>query len=184
MFLLEEQSAKAFLQNGVIQKLVPVEADISIRYIVFEGKQDLEKGIPRKLRAWLNPKAVFVVVRDQDSEPDCIRLKQRLVSLCQQGGRPDALVRIVCRELESWYLGDLKAVEQGFGLSGLAKKQTKYSHPDRLNNAKQQLNHITNNQYQAMSGSRAISPYINIEHNQSQSFQVFINGVRRIINPG
>ena len=31
-----------------------------------EGKQDLEKSIPRKLRAWREPSAHFIVVRDND----------------------------------------------------------------------------------------------------------------------
>ena len=66
VFFLEEPSAKAMLQ-GVIPRLLP---DIEVRYIVFEGKQDLEKRLPIRLRAWQNPESRFLVLRDQDSG-DC-----------------------------------------------------------------------------------------------------------------
>ena len=178
VFLLEEKSAKEVLKNGLIQQLVP--ENIAIRYIVFEGKQDLEKGISRKLKAWMNKRAVFVIMRDQDSEDNCIQLKQRLAQKCTEAGKPDTLIRIVCRELESWYLGDLQAVETGLKVSGLAKKQTKYPRPDSRNNAKQELIRLSKNQYQSVSGSRRIIPYLNLDNNTSVSFRVFVEGVRRL----
>jgi hypothetical protein len=58
------------------------------------------------------PDSFFVVLRDQDSG-DCLEIKERLMALCGRAGKEDALVRIACRELESFYLGDLKAVERG-----------------------------------------------------------------------
>ena len=51
VFFLEEPSAKAMLQ-GIIPRLLP---GIETRYIGFEGKQDLEKRLPIRLRAWHNP---------------------------------------------------------------------------------------------------------------------------------
>ena len=41
VFLLEEPSAKAMIE-GILPQLI-LESDLVIRYIVFEGKQDLEK---------------------------------------------------------------------------------------------------------------------------------------------
>jgi hypothetical protein len=43
VFLLEEPSAKAMIE-GILRKII-LEANIVVRYIVFEGKQDLEKQI-------------------------------------------------------------------------------------------------------------------------------------------
>ena len=45
-----------------------------------------------------------------------------------------SLIRIACRELESFYLADLQAVEQALGLSGIASQQQtrRYREPDRL----------------------------------------------------
>ena len=64
VFLLEEPSAKAMLE-GVLPRLLG--DNVNVVYVVFEGKQDLEKRLPRRLRAWQNPNARFVVMRDQDS---------------------------------------------------------------------------------------------------------------------
>lgn len=68
VFLLEEPSAKALLET-----LLPrfLNNDIHFRCISFEGKQDLEKQLTRKIRAYQNNKARFIVLRDQDSNPDC-----------------------------------------------------------------------------------------------------------------
>jgi len=133
VFFLEEPSAQRMLE-GVLPKLI--SADVYVRYVVFQGKSDLEKHLVRKLRYWQLPDSVFVVMRDQDAS-DCLDIKMRLVDLCRQSGRNEVLVRIACRELESFYLGDLEAVERGLGIRGLAAKQgqSKFRNPDRLGSA-------------------------------------------------
>lgn len=67
VFLLEEASAGAMLESLLPRILQP---GIRHRLIVFEGKQDLEKQLYRRLRAYLNPQARFIVLRDQDCAPD------------------------------------------------------------------------------------------------------------------
>lgn len=180
VFLLEECSAKVMLE-GLLPKILPEH--IIPRYIVFEGKTDLEKNLSRKLRTWLNPRTKFVVLRDQDSG-NCADVKDNLARLCNQAGKPNTLVRVACRELESWYVGDLKAVENGLGLSGLAKQQDKrkFRNPDMLNNAYEELSKVTEKKYQKVSGSRAIGPHLNKNRNYSQSFQVFVTGIETIMS--
>ncbi len=104
------------------------------------------------------------------------------MELCAEAGRPDTLVRIACRELESWYLGDLKAVGEAFGMNSLAGKQNKqkYRMPDALENPVQELERITNQAYQKVSGSRAIGPLPDIHNNRSPSFQVFVSGMQQL----
>ncbi|WP_322744936.1 DUF4276 family protein [Leptolyngbya ectocarpi] len=180
VFLLEERSAKVMLE-GLLPKILP--AHIVPRYIIFEGKTDLEKNLSRKLRTWLNPRTKFVILRDQDSG-NCTDVKNNLVRLCNQAGKPNTLVRIACRELESWYIGDLKAVENGLGLSGLAKQQDKqkFRNPDMLNNAYEELSKVTTRKYQKVSGSRATGPYLDKKRNCSQSFQVFVTGIETVVS--
>ena len=64
IFFLEEPSAEEMLK-AVLAKLSPDH--VHAEFKVFEGKQDLEKGLPRTLRAWRVPDCTFVVIRDQDS---------------------------------------------------------------------------------------------------------------------
>jgi hypothetical protein len=71
IFLLEEPSAKEMLK-GLLPRLI--SPGIFCRYIVFEGKSDLEKSIERKLRSWTNPHARFIILRYQDSG-DCEMIK-------------------------------------------------------------------------------------------------------------
>jgi hypothetical protein len=178
VFLLEESSMEETLK-GLLPRILPINTPL--KYIKFQGKQDLEKNLKRKLRGYLVHGARFVVLRDQDSG-DCRAIKQRLRELCIQSNRPDTLIRIVCRELESWFLGDLAAVETALGISGLSQRQSekKFRSPDKHNNAKQILTNLTDGKYRAISSSRAIGPHLNLEENTSHSFRVFIQGVKNL----
>lgn len=178
VFFLEELSAEKMLQ-GLLPRLLP--QNITPRFVVFEGKQDLEKQISRKLRAWNQPHCCFVVMRDQDNG-DCVTIKQNLVKKCTDAGKPETLVRIACHELESFYLGDLNAVSQAIGPAKISKPQRKekFRNPDALENPSQELKNLVPS-YQKVSGSRAIGPFLDIENNKSNSFNSLVNGVRRLI---
>ena len=178
VFFLEEPSAKAMLE-GLLPRLLP--ENIYPRFVVFEGKQDLEKQLPRKLRVWQTPATLFVVLRDKD-RGDCVEIKSRLVNKCCTAGKPDTLVRIACHELESWYLGDLNAVEQGLQINALGRRQNRrnYLDPDRLATPAKELKYITQKKYHKVAGSRSIGPHLSLETNRSHSFNVFVAGVRRI----
>jgi hypothetical protein len=179
VFLLEEASARAMLE-GLLPRLLP--AALPVRYIVFEGKSDLEAQLVRRLQHYRVPDARFVVLRDKDAA-DCHAVKAGLVEKCRCASRPQALVRIACHELESWYLADLAAVEKAFGIQELASSQNKrkYRQPDALANAAEELERLTGYRYQKVGGSRAIGPYLDISNTRSRSFEVFVTGLRRII---
>lgn len=179
--LVEDFSTKEMLA-AVLPKIV--SSDLNVTYIVFEGKQDLEKQIERKLSGWRRPNSVFLVLRDQDSG-DCYSIKKELSVKIESAQKQDyTLIRIACRELESFYLGDLQAVEQGLGLTGLSPKQKnkRLRTPDTLNNAKEELRKITNKQYQPIAGSRSIAPYLNLDgKNLSHSFNVLLSGIKDLL---
>ena len=129
VLFLEEASAKAAFQ-GLLPRILP--ADITVTYVVFEGKPDLEKQLGRKLRGWCTRNNTsFLVLLDQDSE-DCKAVKKRLRTICSEAGKPDTVVSIACHELESWYFGDLEAVAQGLSIPKLEKQafKAKYRTPD------------------------------------------------------
>ena len=179
VFFLEEPSAKEMLK-AILPRLLP-EA-VEARYLVFRGKQDLEKNLARKLRGWQLPNSVFVVLRDQDAG-DCRVVKADLMDICRLSGRNNILVRVACRELESFYLGDLAAVEKGLGVSGISKRQNsrKYRSPDALGNPSEELFKLTGHLYQKVAGSRAISPHLDLKKNRSHSFNVLISGILQLV---
>jgi len=80
--------------------------DVPARYITFEGKQDLEKQLERRIRGYLNPNARFIVLRDLDSNPNCKKLKTNLLAKVNSTGKTaQILVRIACQELEAFLSG-------------------------------------------------------------------------------
>ena len=166
----------------ILQKIIPEDWHSTI--IPHEGKQDLEKSIPRKLKAFRSNESIqykFIILRDQDSG-DCIQVKGKLQELCRSAGVNNALIRIVCRELESWFLGDLLAVESGLGIrniSGLQNKR-KFRDPDKLGNPSEELKKLNHNHYNKISGARKISPYLDLENNKSKSFIQFLSGVDKL----
>jgi hypothetical protein len=167
---------KVFL-DGYLPRLIPGLDFLCIKH---EGKQDLEKSIPRKLRAF--QKAAFVVVRDNDSG-DCIVIKTRLQRLCEEGGRSDALIRIACQELEAWYLGvpeTLADVYHQSQLTGLGSK-AKYRNPDRIGTPSSELMKLVP-EFRKLEGARRMGAAMPLQKsvNNSQSFRVFVDGVRRI----
>lgn len=175
IFLLEEPSMKEVL-DIILPKILP--QDIVFKTIAHSGKSDLQESIPHKLKAWRQPDVKFVIVQDQDSA-DCISLKQALLNLTSPSGR-EVLVRIVCRELEAWYFGDLQAVSQAYGkdITGLAQKK-KYRNPDTIGNPKEELRKLFP-RHQQLDGARRIAAHMNLENNTSTSFQYFISGVQRL----
>lgn len=93
------------------------------------------------------------------------------------------MVRIACRELESWYFGDLAAVERALKVKNLAAQshKAKYRIPDRIGNPSSELRSLTQGVYQKVGGSRVIGKELDLENNASRSFQELIKGIRRLI---
>jgi hypothetical protein len=180
-FLSRRGIGKGFIRATVPSTNSRRESDKppSPRFIVFEGKQDLEKRMPKKLRGYLNPRARFIVMRDQD-QGDCRRIKRSLAALCPVSHRPRTIIRIACHELESFYLGDLQAVESGLGVSGLAGKQNKakFRDPDHLSSPSRELEKLTGKRYQKIAGSRAIAPHLDLRAPRSRSFRHLLQAVR------
>ena len=178
--LLEEPSARELLKI-IVSKLFP---DISLVCMVFEGKQDLEKNITKKLRGYLNHDARFLVIRDQDSG-DCKTVKQRIEQQCIASGKTNYKIRIMCHELETIYLADLQAVEKGLGLRAVTALQEKnpYRCPDELSNPKQKLKELAakhKGTYHDIAGSRAIAPHLDLSNVRSPTFRNLISAVKEL----
>lgn len=178
VFLLEEPSARDALQAWLPHWL---PAQVTLHFVVFQGKQDLVKRMALRMRHWLKPDSQFVVLRDQDSG-DCKAVKAALTERCIAAGRPDAVVRVACRELESFFVGDWAAVGQAFNKPALVKLVNKamYRNPDALGPPSQELaRHIPG--YQKRDGARRIAPLMDPSRNTSSSFHALR---RAILNLG
>jgi len=181
VFMLEEETAMVFLQN-LLSGILP--ANVTCQYIPHQGKSDLRKSIPVKMGHWVahpNVNTIFVIVHDQDNHPDCKKLKRELQDLCRNS-RYASLIRIVCRELESWYFGDLDAVEKAFPgfVADKYKRRAKFRNPDVVTKPSDQLRKIVNG-FAKGKAARTMPQYMDLNGNTSDSFNQFVAGIKRLI---
>jgi hypothetical protein len=177
VFFVEGLSERDFLE-GFLPKIMPPH--ITAHFQVFQGKQDLEKQLVRRMKYWLLPNTGFVVMRDQDSG-DCEVIKTKLRSLCEAAGRADATVRIACRELETYFVGDWPAIAAAFDKPTVAAlgNKAKYRNPDLLGSPSAEIKrHIAG--FQKREGARRIAPHLDPAKNQSRSFRVLVQAIERL----
>lgn len=151
--------------------------------LTHRGKSDLEKSIPKKLNGWTEAGARFVILRDNDGG-DCRQRKQHLQELASTRHTEDVLIRIVCQELESWFIGDLGAVKAAFPRASANPKKlpAKFRDPDRLTNAADELARLTGTKTK-VSRAKEIAKHLRPEANRSVSFNHFISGLQRLAQP-
>lgn len=155
----------------LLDRLLPrFYPDLEFMCVPHEGKQSLEKSIPRRIRAWREPGVRFLVVRDNDGG-DCIQFKSKLLTLCREAGRDDTCVRIACQELEAWYIGEPAALARAYSDDKLLKLQDKknYRYPDRIVNPSKELEKLIPS-FQKVSGARRLGQVMTREGNRSPSF--------------
>ena len=172
VFLTEEQSMKATLEKLITRTWPSFTPGVNWIILSFQGKSDLEKNIVPKMKRWNYGDPHFVVLRDQDGA-DCEVLKANLTQKAVQGGKPFT-VRVVCNELESWFLGELDAVELAYPDSKASslKKVAKFRVPDDLGNASQELDRLV--QVAGKVGrAEAIAQFFDPKKCVSRSFSVF-----------
>ena len=175
VFLLEEPSMKEVL-NVLLPQILP--HDVLFQLVPHQGKSDLRKSIPNKLRNWNEPDVKFVVLQDQDLS-DCRDLKQALKTLCDEN-RIGVQVCIACKELEAWYLGDLSAVERAYDIN-LNKARKKFKIPDAIDSPKERLYELLHGKgHSQISGARRIAAHMNVSGNISESFNFFVSKVRKM----
>jgi hypothetical protein len=176
VFLLEEPSAKALIET-LVPRLFPT---LELICITHEGKSDLEKSLPRKLKAWTRSGDRFVVLRDNDGA-NCVAVKAALSNICSAAGRGDSLVRIACQELEAWYFGDTKALALALEDNSLAdvSRRSRYRDPDAIQKPSRALAELCPG-FQKVGGARKMGAHLSYVRNNSASFRAFVEGVSGI----
>jgi len=180
IFLVEEESMTETLRE-LLPKLFP-EWRESVHWLALthRGKSDLEKSSPKNLKGWTEAGARFVILRDNDGG-DCRQRKQHLRELASSRQSEVVLIRIVCQELESWFLGDLSAVKAAFSRASADPERfpAKFREPDRLTNAADELARLTGTKTK-VSRAKKIAKHLRPDSNRSVSFNHFISGLQRL----
>ena len=136
--------------------------------------------------------AVVVVVVDLDDK-DCLVFKQELLDILNDcNPQPTTLFRIAIEEGEAWLLGDRNAVKAAYphakeqvlnayeqdSICGTWEKLADAVYPGGSQKLKQLgWPHTGQAKYK---WANNIAPHLDVESNQSRSFQVFRNGIRNL----
>lgn len=194
-FLVEEPSTETALQN-IVPKILG--QDVSFAIHPHQGKSDLLKKLPnlfRGYKAWLPENWRIVVLIDADAE-DCRKLKAKLEEATHNAGlmtksaaaagcRFQVLNRLAIEELESWFWGDVEALNAAYPRVSLnLTKRSKYRNPDAITGGtwealERELQRV--GYYPGglakVSAARKITAHMEPERNRSKSFQVFQQGL-------
>jgi hypothetical protein len=153
-----------------------------------QGKQDLEKALTKSVPTISKiPGSKIIITQDQDSS-DCKQVKKNIQEKVELNCSCDFRIRIVCRELESWFLGDLSAIKEAYPRFRPEQYQNKAKFRD-VDNI------ITPNKYllkmipefkrrstlPKLEVVDSIAPYLNLDSNRSESFNHTINAVKSLI---
>jgi hypothetical protein len=182
--LTEEPSMENFLR-GILPHILPIGYVLDQNCFIrpHEGKSHLKKSIPRKVKAFVNYQwpVKLIVIHDQDSN-DCIELKAELKKLSKNEINTPTLIRIACRELENWYLGDLHALHKIYPDMGALNQVNikKYSDADRVYGAFE-LEKLYR-KFSKSHASREIPQFMNIDSNTSLSFKHLISGIKLFLS--
>lgn len=197
-FLVEEPSAEVALHN-LVPKIVGLEVSYNIH--VFQGKPDLIKSLPNRLRgyrSWLPDNWRIVVLVDEDRE-GCLQLKERLEKIAKNeglitrsvagpGGSFQVINRLAIEELEAWFFGDVTALRIAYPNvpKGLDRRKP-YRNPDAiLGGTWQALERVLKSAGYYRGGlpkkeaARRISEYMDPTRNTSKSFQVFRDAIQEL----
>jgi hypothetical protein len=197
--LVEEPSAEVVLMD-----LVPriLGSDHSFKLHPYNGKLDLLKHLPARLRGyrnWLPKDWGIVVLVDADSE-DCQELKTTLETIARDAGyatksKParngsfQVLNRLAIEELEAWFFGDVAAIHSAYPkLPATLADRRSYRDPDsilggtweRLEQELQKAGYYPA-RMPKIETARNVSRHMDPQRNRSRSFQVFRDGLLALV---
>ncbi|MGH3833122.1 MAG: DUF4276 family protein [Pseudonocardiaceae bacterium] len=200
--LVEERSAERAL--GVLLPRIVPGVDFEMR--VFRGKIDLLRKLPDRFKgyaAWITRADTYLVVLVDRDDDDCLTLKSELEQMATAAGLPTVtaapashrayvLNRIAVEELEAWFFGDVSALCAAYPRVPVSLgQQAKYRDPDAvLGGTWEALEHVLQaggyhrGGLAKVAAATEIAQHMNVDANHSRSFQVFRDGVRRLVAGG
>lgn len=170
------------MKEALLHLLPKLSVDsTNIKIIAHQGVRDLERSLSRKLRAWTDPSARFLILRDNDGGT-CTSRKAALWQIVVQANRGDRTkVRIVCQELEAWFIGDAEGLRASGILESRLPRRLASCDPDCLPHPAQELGKLRRG-YGKITGAQIIAPHLHPQRNRSASFHQTISAIRHLMN--
>lgn len=184
-FYVEEPSIKPVI-NRIIGE---IKADIYFQIFVHQGKQDLDNSLKKTIPSVSSiPNSRIIILRDQDSD-DCKVLKNRILGEVTLRCRCPFKIRIVCNELEAWFLGDMDAIKSAYPrfIPKKYKNKSRFRIIDSIVSPSKLLFNIVpelkiGKIVSKRKTSQEISKHLDIANNKSDSFNQFVNAIGELID--
>ena len=175
VIFVEEESMKVTLE--ILVPKLGLDAS-QIRILPHQGVQDLERSVRNKLPNWNTPNTSFLILRDNDNG-DCAVRKERLAAMARNAGKAaNTTVRIVCQELEAWFLGDPVAQETAGYLQQGSRPNSVRGNPDSLAKPSEVLTRLSNKGPGKVMRASDIAPHLDANNNRSVSFNHTVASLR------
>lgn len=186
LYIFTEEPSIKIVFEVILKVILPTD----VSYVIYphQGKQDLEKALRATLPTISKiPGAKILITRDQDNE-DCKILKSRLLEIVEDNCVCDFRIRIICRELEAWFLGDLTAISKAYprfktksisGKTALRNVDTIQQPSKYL--LKQIPEFSKRSSLPKLEVAESVSKNMTIKENKSESFNQTIRAVKELI---
>jgi hypothetical protein len=200
-FYVEEVSAEAALIELIPRILAQCDPIFDYDYDIFsfQGKKDLLKKLPDRLKAYRHRTDDWrvIVLIDRDRQ-DCNVLKQQLEAISSNAGFITRTVnpaqfhiinRIIIEELEAWFFGDVPAIVTAYsGVDPNLGKRKAYRDPDMITGGTwEQLETVLKKHHpgglEKTRAAEEISRHMNPLDNTSLSFQMFRDALLALCQP-
>jgi hypothetical protein len=176
----EEPSLKNVF-DIILPKILPEH--VLFRIYPHQGKQDLEKALTHTIPSISRiPGSRILITRDQDTA-DCKKVKSELIDIVKD----NCYCEYSCKELESWFIGDLKAIENAFPRfrASQYENKAKYRNVDDIPKPSADLLKLipeySNRKFlPKLEISEKIAEHMNPEKNKSKSFSQTIIAIKRL----
>ncbi|RAM53438.1 MAG: hypothetical protein C6Y22_00880 [Hapalosiphonaceae cyanobacterium JJU2] len=189
-FLVEEPSTEITL-DVIVPKIVGHNHTFKIHN--FQNKDRLLKRLPERMQSYAKfiPEDWRIVILVDKDNNDCQALKEKLCDascvVTKQKGNI-VLHRIAIEELESWFFGDVSAIRAEYErIPNSLLQKARFRNPDGIKGGTwEQLDQILKKYgyetgLQKINFAQKVAPHMDVENNQSRSFQVFRDGLRAMI---
>lgn len=183
LFIYTEEPSIKIVFDRILTQIL--SEDIAYRIFVHQGKNDLIYGIKNTLpKICKIPDSRILITRDQDSA-DCKKIKVELDTIVKTICARNYKIRIICRELESWFLGDMDAIAQAYPRFHPEQYRNKkaYRNVDLIQSPSKHLLKLIpefagSKKLPKISTAEAIATHLDINANQSESFNQTLSAIQ------
>ena len=149
-----------------------------VKILKHQGAGDLERSYAGKISNDPFPNSKFLILRDADNK-NCKALKKTLLEKVPREKRVRTRVRIICQELEAWYLAQPEALAAAGSLKRLIPKTKLSGNVDSISDPKRLFLRHAHEKGQ-IEHARRIGSLLDIESKKSVSFMHFVLGLRTL----